>query len=95
MITYLFGFYDFRKIALAGEMPDFQRYLARVLEEIRRRLREESPKNVTQAISIFDLHGFNARQHLCLQCTNEMKSYEHEASPLSHALLIDANKLQV
>jgi hypothetical protein len=68
IMIYLFGFFNLRKLALSGQVEEFKRYMVRNFEEAHARIRSIGKANVSQIIELYDLNGFNPRQHLCLQC---------------------------
>lgn len=72
IIIFEFGRYDLRRIGIGGNMRQFLRYLDRYMELAVTKTRElaaaEPERNISQAIMIIDLNGFNIRQHMCIQC---------------------------
>lgn len=60
-----------RQAALGGQIDRYHRFMTRTMLEIPLQKIESfhnAGKNVSQYILVFDLHGVNAREHLCLQC---------------------------
>jgi hypothetical protein len=63
--------WDVRKVILAGQRDQVLRIWAQVVESAMQavlKTRKESGKDINEIISIMDLHGYNLRQHACLQC---------------------------
>ncbi|CAL8079969.1 unnamed protein product [Orchesella dallaii] len=64
------GDWDLRSAVLQGRMPRLLRYLDWYQEEIIRQIlaAQDNGKNVTRAMVLVDIEGFNLLQHLCPAC---------------------------
>lgn len=60
-----------RQAVLGGQTDKYNRFMIRTMLEIPfKKIQEQfkAGQNISQYILIFDLHGINSREHLCLQC---------------------------
>jgi len=62
-----------RQAVLGGQLDKYNRFMIRSMLEIPFQKIQQlnavsSDKNVSRYMLIFDMHGINAREHLCLQC---------------------------
>jgi len=66
------GRWDIRRFVMSGEGPKLSRFLDQMLEMMSARVTELGHNNVTQGVVIFDIEGYNFRQHGCLQCVGPL-----------------------
>ena len=71
VVSFQFGKWNIRKIALAGKMPDLRHYVNGMMEygySAARELTQTTGKDINQWIMLVDLKGYNLRQHACAAC---------------------------
>jgi len=66
------GKWSVRKFVLSGKRDVYNKYLTRISEHMATKVREQAAKtgnnNITQHISLYDLSGYNIREHGCVAC---------------------------
>lgn len=77
IISFTLGEWDIRKGILQGKRDRVMRYLDKAFEDAALKIRQKQAKgmNVTQAVFLINLSGFNLAQQGCLQCLPMIYQY--------------------